>query len=264
VVEVLVNIWDDPKFSKPTNAVGDWKVVREAYFEHDDGPTAVRFMIEKLTVQLLRREPVDIAAPALRYSGTSGAGGHPSTVRLELKAAGPGRNLYLLISERTAPKRWEEERKFTDDCDRRFAYWCAKLDIVSTQVAAARLARVSRASLELAIFSAVAAEDAAARVVEDPVPIAEVQAEVLAAMRAGMGFFTAGKEGGSHLKFDGKVYRRIDYGEEPFFNESHADGAGMLVCLRKFFDWESRRHTYPHPKPELEVWEYIRGRLRPM
>lgn len=259
-----MNFWDHPKFSKPTNATGEWKVVREAFFEHDDGPTAVRFMIEKLTVQLLRRESVDIAAPALRYSGTSGAGGHPSTVRLELKAAGQGRNLYLLICERTAPKRWEEERKFTDDCDRRFADWCAKLDTVSKQAVATRLASASRALLECTIFNAVAAEDAAARIVEDPVPIAAVQAEVLAAMRAGMGFFTANKEGGSHLKFDGKAYRRVDYGEAPLLNETYADDAAMLVCLRAFFDWESRSDTYPHPKPELDVWKYIRSRLRPM
>lgn len=83
-------------------------------------------------------------------------------------------------------------------------------------------------------------------------------------MRAGMGFFTASKEGGSRLTFDGTVYRRVDYGEEPNLNESYADDAAMLVCLRKLFDWESRSDTYPHPKLELEVWKYIRSRLRPM
>jgi hypothetical protein len=113
------------------------------------------------------------------------------------------------------------------------------------------------------IDAVIAAEDAAARVVEDPVPVAAVQRQVLDALRAGMGFFTAGKEGGSHLFFDGQVYRRNDYGEEPNRSEVYADDAAMTACLRAFYDWDARRDAYPHPKPELDVWRYILGQLRP-
>lgn len=61
-----MNFWDDPKFSRPTDAVGDWHVVREACFEQELPPTPMKHAIEKMTGQLLRREPVDIVALRLR------------------------------------------------------------------------------------------------------------------------------------------------------------------------------------------------------
>ena len=253
-----MNLWDDPKFSEPSDAVGDWSVTRSALFEHADEPPVVKYRIEKLTVQLLRRDPV-AAASTLSYSGSSSGGGHPSAVRLELTAVMGGRKLYRLTSERTAPKRWEDEAKFTDECDRRFAFWCSKLPIAAST---AEWASASPAALEQVVRDSVATEDAAARIVEDPAPIAAVQHEVLAALRDGQGFFTASKEGGSHLFFDGQVFRRNDYGEEPNVNEVYADDAAMIACLRRFYDWESRHSNYPHPVPELQVWTYIRGQLR--
>jgi hypothetical protein len=121
----------------------------------------------------------------------------------------------------------------------------------------------SRAALETVILETVAAEDAAARIVEDPAPIAAVQREVIDALRNGMGFFTSNKEGGSHLFFDGQVFKRNDYGEEPNLSEVYADDASMLTCLRRFYNWDAQRDSYPHPQPELVVWQYIRGQLRP-
>lgn len=258
-----MNIWDHPKFRKPTDAVGDWHDVRTALFAHEDRSTAVKYAIEKLTVQLLHREPVDAGVPALRYSGTSGAGGHPSTVRLELRAVRTGgerNHLYSLTSERSAPKRWEDEHRFIADCERRFARWCGQLPMVRSE---RMWALGKRLPLTDTIDETIATEDAAARIVEDPAPIAAVQRQVLDALHSGMGFFTANKEGGSHLFFDGRVYRRNDYGEEPNLSEVYVDDAAMVVCLRDFYDWDSRRDTYPHPKPELDVWNYILGQLRP-
>ena len=36
----------------------------------------------------------------------------------------------------------------------------------------------------------------------------------------------------------------------------------MIRFLRTHFDWESRRDTYPHKPPELDVWKYIERQLR--
>ena len=265
MVEVLVSLWDQPKFSKPTNAVGDWRDVRTALFEHKDRPTAVKYAIEKVTVQLLHREPVevDVGSPVLRYSGTSSAGGHPSTVRLELRAvrAGGVQNyLYRLTGDHSAPRRWEDEQRFVADCERRFARWCGQLRIVGSE---RMWAPGRRLPLADTIDEAIAIEDAAARLVEDPAPVAALQRQVLEALRSGgMGFFTAGKEGGSHLFFDGAVYRRNDYGEEPNLSDVHTDDAAMVACLRRFYDWDSQRDAYPHRKPELDIWNYIHGQLR--
>lgn len=66
---------------------------------------AVKYTIETLTGQLLGRELIDMARLALRYSGTSGARGHPSTVRLQLRAVGNGKYLYTLTNECAAPRR---------------------------------------------------------------------------------------------------------------------------------------------------------------
>ena len=254
-----MSLWDDPKFTKPTDAVGDWRVVREALFEREDAPTAVKYAAEKLTLQLLHREPLDLTALALRYSGTSSAGGHSSTVRLELKAVGSGKYLYALTSDRSAPKRWEDERRFTAECERRFTHWCLQLRVVPAE---AEWPNAPRDSFEQTILETVAAEDATARSVEDPAPVAAVQRQVLDALRSDMGFFTAHKEGGSHLFFDGNVFRRVDYGDEPNLSEIYADDAAMLACLRRFYSWDAQRDAYPHPKAELDVWNYIHGRLR--
>jgi len=40
------------------------------------------------------------------------------------------------------------------------------------------------------------------------------------------------------------------------------DDAAMLAALRRFCEWDARRDTYPHPKPELEVWRFIRAQLK--
>jgi len=259
VVEVLVSFWDDPKFSKPTDEVGDWHFARSVCFEHEHAPIVMKHAIEKMTVHLLQREPFDIAAPALRYAGMSGAGGNPSTVRVELIAIDGARHLYRLTSEGSAPRRWTENRRFTADCERRFAHWCGQLRIVANE---RDWPSAPRASFERAVLDVVAAEEAAARVVGDPAPVVVLQREVLDALRSGMGFFTAGKEGGSHLFYDSGVFRCNDYGESTECTV-YPDDASMIDCLRRFYDRESQRDSYPHPKPELEVWQYIRGQLRP-
>nr|WP_295786468.1 hypothetical protein [Rhodoferax sp.] len=257
--EVLANFREDPKFRQPTDVGGDWRDVRGACFEHELAPTAMKYAIEKLTAQRLGRASTDIAALGLRYSGSSKAGGHPSTVMLELRAVGHEKYLYALTNERTAPKRWENQDRFTAECERRFAHWCTQLGTVPVDT---EWPAAPREALEETIRETIAAEAVAARSVEDPAPIAAVQRQVLDAMRSGMGFFTANKEGGSHLFFDGQVFRRNDYGDEPNLSETYADDGAMLVCLRRFYNWDAQRDAYPHPKAELDVWNYIRGQLQ--
>lgn len=257
-----MNLWDHPKFRKPTDAVGDWHASRSACFEHEDGPTAVKYAVEKIAVQLLHRETVVASAPALRYSGTSSAGGHPCTVRLELVAVGRDRYLYTLTCERSAPRRWEDETRFLAEVDRRFVHWCTQLRVVKSAAGWQATAASTPQALADTIARTVAEEDAAARVVEDPAPVEALQRQVLDGLRDGMRFFTSHKEGGSHLFFDGRVYRRQDYGEEPNVDEAYADDKGMLDCLRRFYDWDARRDTYPHHKPERHVWTYIVGQMR--
>lgn len=252
---------DHPKFSRPTDAVGDWTVSRSACFEQSQPPPRVKYAIEKMTCQLLRRETLAGRSPVLRYAGTSGAGGHPSTVKLELIAIDPERrcHLYRLTSESSAPRRWEQEQRFTADCERRFAHWCGQLRIVTSEHA---WPNVPRAAFERYVMDVAAAEDAAARIEEDMVPVVELQRQVLAALRGGWGFLTSSKEGGSRLFFDGEVFRRSDYGDGPDMSTVYSDESAMLDGLRRIYSWDAQQDSYPHAKPELDVWRYIHGKLR--
>ena len=78
---------------------------------------------------------------------------------------------------------------------------------------------------------ALAAQDAAALEVPDPQPVAALQQAVLPALRAGKIFFTAHKEGGTQLKFDGQSFVRWDYGDAPI-TERFATDEAMLACVR--------------------------------
>ncbi len=71
---------------------------------------------------------------------------------------------------------------------------------------------------------------------------------------------TALKEGGSRVYFNGSVFVRSDYGDNP--GETHfADDAAMLVFLRQFLDWEAQRDVAPRQPSEREVWQFILNRL---
>ncbi len=104
-------------------------------------------------------------------------------------------------------------------------------------------------------------KQASKRPVDDAAAIAALQSEVLAALRSGCGFTTAHKEGGTRLYFNGSVYVRSDYGDQPNTHEVYRDDAAMIRCLRNFYDWPARRDVYPLQPRELDVWNYIRGQL---
>lgn len=87
--------------------------------------------------------------------------------------------------------------------------------------------------------------------------------QVLRGLRAGMGFFSACKEGITRFSCDGSGFRRDDEGELPPSCERYATDAEMLAALRRFYDWESQQDAYPQRKSEVEVWRYIAAQLRP-
>ena len=94
-------------------------------------------------------------------------------------------------------------------------------------------------------------------------PVTALQQQVLNALRGGMDFFKASKEGGSHIFFDGTVFRRNDDGEAPDLRMVYTDAAAVIDGLRRFFDWDARQDSFPHAKPEIDIWRYIHGKLRP-
>ena len=90
--------------------------------------------------------------------------------------------------------------------------------------------------------------------------VRQLQRCVLDRLRGGRKLFTAHKEGGSQVYFNGRVFVRSDYGDFP--GETHfADDAAMLAFLRQFLDWEAKREAAPRQPSEREVWQFILNRL---
>jgi hypothetical protein len=68
------------------------------------------------------------------------------------------------------------------------------------------------------------------------------------------------KEGLTTFAFDGTnfVRRHVgDWGEHCVF----ASEDELLTDLRAYYDWDTKRATYPHRPPEVEASRFIRGKL---
>lgn len=244
------------KFVEHSYRADEWSDVSLVWFWHDANPYVAKFALEKLTGILMARDASD--AQHLSYSGTSIAGGHTRSLLVRFEAVIQGRNLYSLSIRTSALRKLETEEAFLKTARRTFEFWCEKLSIPESDIFwQERLSSL----YEQRRSEALDAETAAAVPANTGIPVPALQQEILAAMRAGMTFFTANKEGGTHLKFDGKSFVRSDYGESTKLEVFNSDDA-MLACLRSFFDWDSRRAVYPHHLPECEVWQYIRSRLK--
>lgn len=88
-----------------------------------------------------------------------------------------------------------------------------------------------------------------------------VQREVVARMKDGHEFGTAHKEGGTRIRWvTGNEFVRSDTGDYPdtvrFFNQDD-----LLAHVRRFFDMEVTRPTYPDAPDELTAWKLILRQL---
>jgi hypothetical protein len=95
----------------------------------------------------------------------------------------------------------------------------------------------------------------------DLISIEAVQETILAGMKRGGSFRTSHKEGGTHIEWRNGSFIRSDFGDAPaekVFN----DEAEFLGFLRRFYDMETSRGSYPAKLPELQVWKLILRLLR--
>jgi hypothetical protein len=245
-----------PALGEPSSLTGDWTDWQQIRFWHDGDPLDAKYFVEKVTGVLLSR---DASLPVLTYRGMSSAGGDSRSVWLRHEAVIDARNLYSLDYECKAQRKWISEERFQIEAERRFAFLCSKLEVARK----IDWSEASAALLDQRRSESIDREESEASVIEDPVPVAAMQRAVLDALRNGMGVFTAHKEGGTHIFFDGTAFRRLDYGEEPNADETYSTDEAILSCLRQFFDWEARRPVYPHQPSELAVWTHVMSRLIP-
>ncbi|MBZ5609754.1 MAG: hypothetical protein LAP38_15950 [Acidobacteriia bacterium] len=249
---------------------GEWTDTRETYFWYDRGPFQAKYDLEKLTGTLLELDRS--SEDKLVYRGSSVVGVTKRALELRFEAVLPRapyvrkpptelreyRNLFFLRAETSAPRQWETEEDVKAAAARAFGYWTLRLPCGSQQIA---WADASRPFYEQQAKEAIEQEMELASRVEDPNPIIALQKQVLVALRDGKSFRTSHKEGGTRLYFNGKTFLKEEFGEQESVPEFATDQE-MIDCIRQFYDWDSRKESYPHKPAELEVWKYIQGQLR--
>jgi hypothetical protein len=243
----------------------DWHHEQRAHFWSTRYPWDQKFETEKNTGVLLDR--VAERSPLLVYEGTVQSVPLHYTVTLGYEAAEEKRNLYAFHVRFTAvrgyfsiePRGTVEEA--TKEAKRIFAYWCGKLgagDVVSVPAADAR----ARERYEERVRQALEAEERAKHPVVDHEAIAQLQRDILGELRKGRSFRSSHHEGGTVIAWTGSHFVESTYGVEESVKRYESD-EDFLKGIRAWFDWDSRKETYPHRPPELEVWQYIRGQLWP-
>ncbi len=95
----------------------------------------------------------------------------------------------------------------------------------------------------------------------EPADVVAIQAKVIKALRAGKGFMTAHKEGGTQVYFDGLTYVRSDYGDGPNTHQTFASEAGVLAYLHQIYHWDARYDARPDDITELAHWQFIERKL---
>jgi hypothetical protein len=233
----------------------NWTRDYSTYFWGSPDPFQMKFDIEKITRVLLTRDTAQ--TPHLTYSGSDIPPVIGSDVRLSLEAALPKGNWYSLQVSAWVPRTWYTEAEFRLNADRAFEFWVHNLQTAPS------LGLLDSASQELYDQRVHQAADEEARVAsqkEDQAPVTALKQAILAELRNGKSFRTAHHEGGTTIYFDGKTFVRSEYGETESL-EALATDDEALDSIQALYDWDSRKESFPHRPPDLEVWQFIQRKL---
>ena len=230
----------------------NWTCEFHSYFWHPGDPFQVKFWAEKTTSVLLERT----SQWKLTYAGRGQFAPHFYEVALTFEAALPGRNLYSLRLSAETPRSWTKPERQRQDAERAFRHW-----LRDAQVAAAPDTAGQSEEAYTRLVRIAGEREAQAHPADDEEGIAAVQRAILDALDQGRHFATAHKEGGTTIGKQGRRFVSQEHGESEERREFDTPDE-FLKYLRNFYDWESRRDTYPHRPPELDVWRYILARLQ--
>jgi len=233
----------------------NWTRDYSTYFWGSAHLLQVKFEIEKTARLLLARDAAQIAQ--LTYSGSDNPPYIGREVQLRFEAALPKGNWYSLHVSAWVPRAWYTEVEFRRNADRAWESWVRNLQ---TAPSLGLLDSASRELYDLRVREAVEEEARIASRKEDPAPIIALQQEILAELRKGRSFRTAHHEGGTSIYFDGKTYVCSEYGEVESLKALGTENEA-LGCIKELYDWESRKGSFPHHPPELEVWGFIKRQL---
>ena len=228
---------------------------REAWFWRVERPLEMKFAAEKATRMLLARDPAD--SSVLAFAGTSSSKDPQYSARLGLQSVDPERYLYSLHMEASASAKWFTQEKLDQMADRAWQLWTSAWRTVPPPQPLVR----DESLYAQAVDDALSREAATANRRQDDAPVAAARQAVLDGLHAGKRCVESNKEGVTTFRFTGGEFTRDHLGE---WEERHvfADADALLADLRRFYDWDTKRETYPHSPPETEVWRYILRRMK--
>jgi hypothetical protein len=233
----------------------DWTYRLEALFADSRPVLDVKFDLEKRTHRLLPRDPERADALVFRAYSKSYTTTGGTTFELRLEAAYEAHNLYALVLSAEGPGDPAKEKLWEENLRRTFDRVTSGLALTTAR------APFSPERYRQLVESTIAREAELANLVVDEPAIRAVQEAILSGLSRGQLFFTANKEGGTHIRYIAPNFVLQDYGESDD-REEFSSAEDFLARLRKFYDWESRRDWSPHAPPEIEVWRYIERQMR--
>jgi hypothetical protein len=225
----------------------------EACFADSRPVLDVKYDVEKRVKRLLPRDPERLDALLFRGTSASVTTGGTSTIELRLEAAFDTHNLYALRLEYTGPGSPMNEKTWSENVRGTMDRWTESLMLSESRVGASsdRFHQVveETTSRERELANQPPRE-------EDLAAISAIQQGILDQLRQGKYFFTANKEGGTHIKLIGGRFVFQDYGESDD-REEFSTEAEFFERLRKFYDSPARYDWLPHTPREIEVWRFI-------
>ncbi len=238
------------------NVPTDWTFRLDARFTDSRPVLEVKYDIEKRVNRLLPRDaerPGTLAFRAYSKSYTTSGG---TNVELRLEAAYETHNLYTLQFDADGAADAGKQKAWEENIRRNFERWTSGLALAEDRAAS------SPDRYRQVVEETIAREtELANRVNHDDEAVRVIQEAILSGLRHGKSFFTANKEGGTHIRFLGTGFVLQGYGESND-REEFSSAPEFLARLRKFYDYESRRDWSPHAPPEIEVWKYIERQMR--
>lgn len=211
-------------------------------------PEQMQVYFERMMVSVFRPE---FDGKTLSYRATTQWNSLECSSGLLFDAALATENCYTFRVHsswaRFAPEHHGYLRK---DAERWFGFWTRQLKSGPAPGTEGCIAARYRELAEAALAFESGLTDAAA-----------YQAAILEALKNGKAmFFTAHKEGGSRITWDGNQYVRQDYGEWDT-RETFASDQAFLKLLHGFFVQDITLHSLQRPPEESDVWKLIYRRL---
>jgi hypothetical protein len=229
----------DPKVTVDTSTSSDC----ELHFRDPRPPEEIQHYLERTLVTLFQP---GYEGSKLVFRGGVILTGCPYTFELRYDAAMPSLNCYTLHMHAN----WGKTKADNHEYFRRvsqswYEYWSKPFKKAPAPEEGTGLEDQYQTIAEHSVRAEAHLSD-----------VASVQREILAAMHDGAYFSTAHKEGGTHIRWRDGCFLRADYGESND-TETFPDEASFLAFLRKFYDWETSKNTYPMKAADYDAWKLI-------